>query len=636
MYLKKSDIEKCFTQDLAREFSGCMSREFAYKHAVKFGGPIARIRQMNRVTGSTYISLENDDNDLLMLSHIRKDFKDITIRNLRCTETFHPELNLTVRKLNLYYSYYACDSEGTTLDSTCSIFEIYVSSNAEEYTELDKDTRLIVHETNDGVDSKYEPFWFLVRGHEIGIWVVKFNFLLSVMFDSEGARNWIQKNLKYGFLANEEIFLELEKTIPEKLLNRYYECKKSADQSESVLNKNNALYNFWYEKKDGKIRVGDWKVTKSEHNEKKKTAKYTFSNGHATISSVMTDSIRWMSVENDGEEGIICRIIHEFSKCSPEKNITINGINIPYTYTSTNYRMRIFGHLIKYAEEEQILHSLCCFHTEQEMSEFVEDCSKLSLKYRMILSEGVKTTAYLYRRGDTRKELLVNSISGYLEDPFDVMCEEEWKYQSGLSYEDEATYSRCVLSPVRFQFQRREKGRGLDLVLTDGTSYKVKPKCLLAKTCNHGRTFKFLRKALGKNVTSAQIRAIVEDAASYFEQAKKASEALLKSVMEELGAKKINVNIQKYQKTDAYSIIGKSKTEYAVIDEGPKYPIYRKTADGSWRFVCIESNSDISQEVGKDGIVTRLYALINDTDNTDDIYTLKGIADREEAPEVAS
>ena len=512
-------------------------------------------------------------------------------------------------------------------------FEIAVRSEMEEFTSLDEDTRMVIFKESNyrtrGTSSYMH--WFLIRGHEFGSWVAKIGYIFELLTKEETISSGIiEKTIngfEYGIVAHESDLEKLEKLLnPNQIVKYYAICDKIRENEYKNLMKN-SIFSFWNLTKNCKINAGIWKIKKEVIEEthaiqdtfkgltvtkeitEPEFVNYIFNDGHVTIETKLPFAVKIYDIDTRDEASLIGFILDSFKNRPNQKNLKINGVNVRFS-TTQHGRVKLFDILIKKSEEKEIITQFCCYHTEQEMIGLVDDCSKLSLEYRSYIYEGITTHIYMSLQGKTREEIHERGV----------------RRNAVIMYNENKDEYYCVNERVliKFRFKRKNNGkRGIALVLNDGREFNIKKaKSLKMKRVCYGKEsfIEKLKKIIKGNVTDQDCEQIIDDALNNQVESIENSKKLLEEIQETLGAKKDRIMVEnKYY--DCYKITGSSGTEYAVVDKAPKFPVY-KAVDGSWRFVCIETSSNLDQEVGKDGIITRLYALLNDEDSKKDISTI--------------
>lgn len=132
-------------------------------------------------------------------------------------------------------------------------------------------------------------------------------------------------------------------------------------------------------------------------------------------------------------------------------------------------------------------------------------------------------------------------------------------------------------------------------------------------------------------VSNEMLITVINEGVKRKEDAIKKSEKLLKDTLKIVGAKLVNdLNIQGKVIHEAYVLESKAGNTYAVFEQGNEYDhyggcqVYKKVKNGeNYTHVCIVDRS-LGDQVGKDKLVNRLFALKNDTMVADKITTLAG------------
>jgi len=117
------------------------------------------------------------------------------------------------------------------------------------------------------------------------------------------------------------------------------------------------------------------------------------------------------------------------------------------------------------------------------------------------------------------------------------------------------------------------------------------------------------------NISFKEIKQLLKEGIERHKKAVEKSEKLLKETIKILGVEKKTV-----ENKEGYAIKGASGTEYLVEEESCK--VWRIMDSAKLDYVCIVDKTS-EHQIGKDKLVSRLYALKNDTFVAQDITTLK-------------
>jgi hypothetical protein len=112
-----------------------------------------------------------------------------------------------------------------------------------------------------------------------------------------------------------------------------------------------------------------------------------------------------------------------------------------------------------------------------------------------------------------------------------------------------------------------------------------------------------------------------ESKSRYAEALKKADELWQKTV------KRFNIKTETIKEVTGYTVTGKSGNKYIIKSDGNAnhsggYKVWQVTKNGDLDYRCIVDKT-ISNQVGKDALVSRIYALANDVYVAKDVHTLK-------------
>lgn len=479
---------------------------------------------------------------------------------------------------------------------------IGVLSTSDEYTVLDRNTYMIVFEYED--EKQIRRFSsILVNRLDIDFWVCELILILSHSGDPESVKAALEKQLQYGWVWNANLVRGLSRFVKSSNRDSFIRDLNLVRSYDMDHKESSALLMFINRKLD-RAQNGVWKFFRLKGDR----TRLKITNGHATF--IVNDEGQLPSYTDYrfvDEEGMLDHLIPRLEEAYAQLYLSINGVTVPLDYR--NYRYYIFDIRVNKDEFKPILSQLTCMNTSSEMIDFIKECSRISLFYRNVLSEGIRCNATIKRSFPSEME--ANAVGRV--------------YDIYKTYSDGRVLVR-IDTPVLLKFVKNKNNRGISLSVGKITR-SIDPRRICNdeqcrkrdKTCDSAQLHKILA-SIGlsdKDITYVLIKSHLKAMEAF-----KRSEKLLAYIVEEVGAKKETMMLDGDRRHQTYyTVTGHSGNEYAVRDDNDKFRVYRKI-DDVWRFVCIVGSSASSQEVGKDGLVTRLLALINDTDNAQDICTL--------------
>jgi hypothetical protein len=227
-------------------------------------------------------------------------------------------------------------------------------------------------------------------------------------------------------------------------------------------------------------------------------------------------------------------------------------------------------------EIPDVLLQIICYQTLEKFNKFLEIVSKCSLKFHNAITNNLK-----------------KSLSSYSSKGF----------------------------TIELKLQRK---KNLNYLVVGKNKYKIKDTNTLIdkQPYNKVELIKLLLNTIHLDYT--EIPTILADGEKRYKEAIKKSEELLNKAIKTLGAikKEYRIDGTNY---NGYEIKGKSGIKYFVIEPSSSnsgFKIYKVLPNNNFDYVCIINKSN-KGHIGKDALVSRLYALANDTLVAKDIYTLK-------------
>lgn len=295
-----------------------------------------------------------------------------------------------------------------------------------------------------------------------------------------------------------------------------------------------------------------------------------------------------------------------------EKKFTVNGIEITVSVATTNTRRSINGVLINRDELSKVMRRSACFADEnhetnqKDFNNFVRDVGKMSLHVTDTLLQGLPVkVVYLpddnqhgKDAGAKHPKLKFRKRDGKFYFYVDANTEKELKRFVSLIHRVEAL-NRKYHKPYYYGYggQARTHEGGID------TNGKVKPndfaKALLPILKEHIETLE------DKDLET--LVQFVEDERS---EAEKKSLKLLEYAVKVTKAERIE-----FKGKWGYKIKGQMRN-YFVEEDG-----WRTYDADTGQYYCVVQGRG-ARGVGQDGLVTRLFALQNDSMITKDVPTL--------------
>lgn len=217
-------------------------------------------------------------------------------------------------------------------------------------------------------------------------------------------------------------------------------------------------------------------------------------------------------------------------------------------------------------EIAEALTHILCYNSIDDYNKFLKSVSKCSLKFHKAISNGVKHTYHL------------NGEPTYVE----------------LKMVRDKSINYLVLGKKKLRINNTNA-----LIDWNGWTYT-----------------EFIHMLVNTvNISFKEIKQLLKEGIERHKKAVEKSEKLLKETIKILGVEKKTV-----ENKEGYAIKGASGTEYLVEEESCK--VWRIMDSAKLDYVCIVDKTS-EHQIGKDKLVSRLYALKNDTFVAQDITTLK-------------
>lgn len=313
-------------------------------------------------------------------------------------------------------------------------------------------------------------------------------------------------------------------------------------------------------------------------------------------------------------------------------NLEINGVPVEIQ-AFANGGIKVFGKRIRKEDLTGILESCMCMDTREEMVSLAEDCSELSLSVRQTLTDGLRFEVNLpvITIGRDWTGSKINKARKLIRERYSELFE---------LYMDNKTVLATSL-PVEIPVERNTTGKNARLKIgipLPGNRFMLVRLKFLKKVMNivertknsyglnpFNSLLELFQSEASRNglenwngVDTEVFRRAMLKGATFYKRAFRKSEELLREACEELETEKTTKRVEG-KEVEGYSLVGNSGTEYFVSAERP-YRIFQNTGN-SWNFLCVVGNTR-SEGVGKDELVTRLFALKNDVDSVDEVSTL--------------
>jgi len=184
----------------------------------------------------------------------------------------------------------------------------------------------------------------------------------------------------------------------------------------------------------------------------------------------------------------------------------------------------------------------------------------------------------------------------------------------GLIIHFESKYNRYEKTPIKLNIIR-EKNK--HFIVVGNRKIKIHNiNALLNLTYKYGklyRNFNYISTILMKNtdLNENEVVLVLKDGLKEYKEAIKRSEELLKETIKVLNIKEAEMDNQK-----GYIVNGKLRTYFVTNDlKIYEYP--------NMKYICVIDKGRTDDVVGKDRLISRLYALSNDNLVINDIHTLR-------------
>ena len=252
-------------------------------------------------------------------------------------------------------------------------------------------------------------------------------------------------------------------------------------------------------------------------------------------------------------------------------NLNIDGKNININSDGTYYYINKIR-INKYELIDCVLHSLC-YQKLDEYNKFLEKVSKCSLKFHEAITKGIKKT---FRRD---------------------------RYSGDFT-------------TVEFKIIR---DKNLNYLINGKKKHKISDTNHLIDFGNRYTSYKDIVLVImaSCDIKISDIGTLFEESLQRYVNALKKSEELLKSTMKMFGVKEETIS----DKT-GWTVIGKSGKKYIIYEKGNSLGVEEVSDNGKLIYRCIVDKNSANQ-VGKDALVSRIYALANDTLVANAVHTLK-------------
>jgi len=184
----------------------------------------------------------------------------------------------------------------------------------------------------------------------------------------------------------------------------------------------------------------------------------------------------------------------------------------------------------------------------------------------------------------------------------------------GLIIHFESKYNRYEKTPIKLNIIR-EKNK--HFIVIGNRKIKIHNiNALLNLTYKYGRLyrdFNYISAILMNNtdLNENEVMLVLKDGLKEYKEAIRKSEELLKETIEVLNIKEAEIDNKK-----GYIVNGKLRT-YFITDD---LKIYEYP---NMKYICVIDKGRADDVVGKDRLISRLYALSNDNLVIDDIHTLR-------------
>jgi len=243
---------------------------------------------------------------------------------------------------------------------------------------------------------------------------------------------------------------------------------------------------------------------------------------------------------------------------------TIDGKKISISYDENKYYVNDIR--INKNEIAEVLTHILCYNSIEDFNKFLKSVSSCSLKFHKAISNGIKHTIHIGELTTVELKMVREKSRNYL-----------------------------ILGKKKLKINDTNR-----LINWNNYDYKSFIETLINSV----------------DIDFKDIKKLLKEGIERYNKALEKSKKLLEDTMKMLKVEKKVIDGK-----EGYVIQGKSGNEYLVEDKNNNYPVW-KNNNGSLSYVCIVDKSSKNQ-MGKDGLVSRLYALKNDILIAQDVTTLK-------------
>lgn len=237
----------------------------------------------------------------------------------------------------------------------------------------------------------------------------------------------------------------------------------------------------------------------------------------------------------------------------------------------------------------KVLKRTICFNDVKDYNKLLSEVSKCSIRIHNAINNGIIIQYYSKYVGGYRYSSNQDNINVRIDDNINVRI--DVKRKSGKHF----------------------------IILSDTEEVGIKNINNLLALQERGseqRDFNYITKVYLKSTNGKKedVFFLISKGIENYKLAIKRSEEMLSQTIERLNIKRIKTTINGTEQ-EGYIVVGKSKKQYFVDDDLKVYDY------PSMKYVCIVERSR-SDGVGKDRLISRLYALSNDALMTEQISTL--------------
>jgi len=233
---------------------------------------------------------------------------------------------------------------------------------------------------------------------------------------------------------------------------------------------------------------------------------------------------------------------------------------------------------INKAEVKEVLQRGICFEEYSQYETLLSEVSKCSIKIHNLLSAGLIITFY----SQYGNEIWSNNI------PLKLFLTRE-KNRHFLTLGEKRIQIKNINGLMPLQESGREK-----------------------------RNYAYIEKLLLQNtqINVEEVPLLLKQGLCEYREAIKRSEELLQEAITTLHIKKANVNLGNHADEKGYIVEGKLRSYF--VSENLKIYTYPEL-----KYICVIDKARADSTIGKDKLVSRLYALSNDNLIINEVHTLK-------------